>query len=100
MLMMVFLSIESSQGLAESLQDQHYHCGPEKSCPEACPQRLLNERTKAKEEETEAPESLLFSEYRRNACSEHVDIATGPLQTMSRPYSASPTHSNVVYPTH
>lgn len=50
MLMMVFLSIESSLGLAESLEDQHYHCGPEKSCPEACPQRLLNERTEKREE--------------------------------------------------
>lgn len=60
MLMMVFLSIESSQGLAESLQDQHYHCGPEKSCPEACPQRLLNERTKAKEEELKHLKACCF----------------------------------------
>lgn len=85
MLMMVFLSIESSLGLAESLEDQHYHCGPEKSCPEACPQRLLNERTEEKGRGIEAPESPLLSESGRNACSERVDIAAGPLQTKSRP---------------
>ena len=49
--MMVFLSIESSLGLAESLEDQHYHCGPERSYPEARPQSLFNERTEKREEE-------------------------------------------------
>lgn len=37
MRMMVFLSIESCLGFIERLEEPHYHCGPEKSCPEACP---------------------------------------------------------------
>ncbi len=52
--MMDFLSIESSLGLAVSLEDQHHHCGPEKCCPEACPQRLLNERTEKRRIEEES----------------------------------------------
>lgn len=30
-----FLGVESSLGPFENLQDPHYHCGLEKSCPEA-----------------------------------------------------------------
>lgn len=47
----------------------------------------------------EAPESQLFPECSSSACSECVDTATGPLQTMSRPRSASWPDGNVVYPT-
>lgn len=39
MRMMVFLSIESCLGFIEPLEEPHYHCGPEESCPEACPYR-------------------------------------------------------------
>ena len=51
MLMMALLSIESSLGLAESPEDQHYYCRPEKNWPEARPLRLPNERTALLEEE-------------------------------------------------
>ena len=78
MLMMFFLSIESSLGLAQSPEDQHYYCRPE-----ACPQRLLNEGTVLLKGGAEAPESSPFPEYNRNACSEFVEMATGPLKTMS-----------------
>lgn len=98
MLMMVVLSIESSLCLAVSLEDQHYHCRPEKSCPEACPQRQLNERTEKREQEIEAPESQLFLEYSTNARSECVDIATGPLQTMAPPHQTGTSFIQHVSP--
>lgn len=75
MLMIVFLSIESSLGLAESLEDQHYDCGPERSCPEACPQRLLNERTEKREEELKHLKACCFQSPAETPA---VDVLTWP----------------------
>lgn len=70
--MMVFLSIER---LAESLEDQQYHWGTERSCPEACPQRLLSERTEKREEESK---HLKASCFQSTAEMPAVNVLTWP----------------------